>query len=29
MMLVLATDHLTEYQRGTSPEGHRLKYRLD
>ena len=28
-MLVLDTDHLTEYQRGTSPEAHRLKYRLD
>jgi hypothetical protein len=28
-MLVLDTDHLTEYQRGTSPEAHRLKCRLD
>lgn len=28
-MLILDTDHLTEYQRGTSPEAHRLKYRLD
>ena len=29
MMLILDTDHLTEYQRGTSPEAHRLKDRLD
>jgi len=28
-MLVLDTDHLTEYQRGTSAEAHRLKDRLD
>jgi tRNA(fMet)-specific endonuclease VapC len=28
-MLILDTDHLTEYQRGTSPEAHRLKERLD
>lgn len=28
-MLVLDTDHLTEYQKGTSPEAHRLKRRLD
>lgn len=28
-MLVLDTDHLTEYQRGTSPEAHRLKKKLD
>jgi len=28
-MLVLDTDHLTEYQRGTSTEAHRLKQRLD
>ena len=28
-MLILDTDHLVEYQRGTSPEAHRLKYRLD
>lgn len=28
-MLILDTDHLTEYQRGTSPEAHRLKSRLD
>jgi tRNA(fMet)-specific endonuclease VapC len=28
-MLILDTDHLTEYQRGTSPEAHRLKDRLD
>jgi tRNA(fMet)-specific endonuclease VapC len=28
-MLVLDTDHLTEYQKGTSPEAHRLKQRLD
>lgn len=27
-MLVLDTDHLTEYQKGTSPEAHRLKQRL-
>jgi tRNA(fMet)-specific endonuclease VapC len=29
MMLVLDTDHLTEYQKGTSAEAHRLKQRLD
>jgi len=28
-MLVLDTDHLVEYQRGTSAESHRLKERLD
>lgn len=28
-MFVLDTDHLTEYQRGASPEAHRLKERLD
>lgn len=28
-MLVLDTDHLTEYQKGTSAEAHRLKVRLD
>ena len=28
-MLVLDTDHLTAYQKGTSPEAHRLKQRLD
>ena len=28
-MLVLDTDHLTEYQKGTSPEARRLKERLD
>jgi tRNA(fMet)-specific endonuclease VapC len=28
-MLVLDTDHLTEFQKGTSPEAHRLKQRLD
>lgn len=28
-MLVLDTDHLTEYQKGTSAEAHRLKQRLD
>ena len=28
-MLVLDTDHLTEYQRGTSAEALRLKKRLD
>jgi tRNA(fMet)-specific endonuclease VapC len=28
-MLVLDTDHLTEYQRGTSAEARRLKGRLD
>ena len=28
-MLVLDTDHLTEYQRGTSAEARRLKERLD
>ena len=28
-MLVLDTDHLSEYQKGTSPEAHRLKQRLD
>ena len=28
-MLILDTDHLTEYQRGTSPEAKRLKERLD
>lgn len=28
-MLILDTDHLTEYQRGTSPEAQRLKDRLD
>ncbi len=28
-MLVLDTDHLTEYQRGTSAESRRLKERLD
>jgi len=27
-MLVLDTDHLTEYQKGTSAEAHRLKVRL-
>lgn len=27
-MLVLDTDHLTEFQKGTSPESHRLKQRL-
>jgi tRNA(fMet)-specific endonuclease VapC len=27
-MLVLDTDHLTEFQKGTSPEAHRLKQRL-
>lgn len=25
MMLVLDTDHLTEFQKGTSPEARRLK----
>ena len=29
MMLVLDTDHLTEYQRGTSAEARRFKERLD
>ena len=29
MLLVLDTDHLTEYQRGTSAEARRLKERLD
>jgi tRNA(fMet)-specific endonuclease VapC len=29
MMFVLDTDHLTEYQKGTSPEAKRLKMRLD
>ena len=28
-MLVLDTDHLSEYQKGTSPEASRLKQRLD
>jgi tRNA(fMet)-specific endonuclease VapC len=28
-MLVLDTDHVVEYQRGTSPESQRLKRRLD
>ena len=28
-MLVLDTDHLTEFQKGVSPEAHRLKQRLD
>jgi tRNA(fMet)-specific endonuclease VapC len=28
-MLILDTDHLTEFQRGTSPEAHRLKDHLD
>jgi len=28
-MLILDTDHLTEYQRGTSAEARRLKERLD
>ena len=28
-MLVLDTDHLVEYQKGTSAEAHRLKHRLD
>ena len=28
-MLVLDTDHLTEYQKGTSVEAKRLKQRLD
>jgi tRNA(fMet)-specific endonuclease VapC len=28
-MLVLDTDHLVEFQRGTSAESHRLKERLD
>jgi tRNA(fMet)-specific endonuclease VapC len=28
MMLVLDTDHLTEFQKGTSPEARRLKQRL-
>ncbi len=28
-MWVLDTDHLTEYQKGTSPEAYRLKQRLD
>lgn len=28
-MLILDTDHLTEFQRGTSPEARRLKDRLD
>ncbi len=28
-MWVLDTDHLTAYQKGTSPEAHRLKQRLD
>lgn len=27
-MLVLDTDHLTEFQKGTSPEAHFLKQRL-
>lgn len=29
MMLVLDTDHISEYQKGTSSEAHRLKRRLD
>lgn len=29
MMLILDTDHLVEFQRGTSPEARRLKDRLD
>jgi tRNA(fMet)-specific endonuclease VapC len=28
-MLVLDTDHLTEFQKGLSPEAHRLKRRLE
>lgn len=28
-MLILDTDHLAEYQKGTSAEAHRLKQRLD
>jgi tRNA(fMet)-specific endonuclease VapC len=28
-MLILDTDHLVEYQKGTSPEARRLKQRLD
>ena len=28
-MLVLDTDHLTEFQKGTSPEALRLKQHLD
>ena len=28
-MLVLDTDHLSEYQKGSSPEAFRLKQRLD
>jgi tRNA(fMet)-specific endonuclease VapC len=28
-MLILDTDHLVEYQKGTSPEAHRLKERLE
>lgn len=28
-MLILDTDHLTEYQKGTSAEAQRLKQRLD
>jgi predicted nucleic acid-binding protein len=28
-MLILDTDHLVEYQRGTSAESRRLKERLD
>ena len=28
-MLVLDSDHLSEYQKGTSPEARRLKQRLD
>jgi predicted nucleic acid-binding protein len=28
-MLILDTDHLAEYQKGTSPDAHRLKQRLD
>jgi tRNA(fMet)-specific endonuclease VapC len=28
-MLILDTDHLVEYQKGTSPEAQRLKERLD
>ena len=28
-MLVLDTDHITEYQKGTSPKAERLKRRLD
>jgi len=28
-MLILDTDHLVEYQKGTSPEAQRLKQRLD